>query len=132
MGCSRAAEEPTNKMDSITNITTDEDAIAFADELRAGLAEHKPELAQAFEGALVMTLSLEEINALGLANQERFSSNETFYIVSWETATDTLIKLCSTAFTPTGVIALEPSCAVTEIVEEGNETGEEEQNNATD
>lgn len=105
-------------------ITTDEDAIAFADELRAGLAEHKPELAQPFDGALVMTLDWDEMNALGLSNPEWFAGNETFYLVSWEAASGSLVKLCSTAFTPTGDVALEPSCAVTEVVIESEEEEE--------
>lgn len=106
-------------------ITTDEEAIAFADELRADLAEQKPELAQSFDGALVMTLDWDEMNALGLSKQEWFSGNETFYLVSWEIAAGDLVKLCSTAFTTDGTVALEPSCAVTEIVEEEMENSEE-------
>lgn len=127
-GCSRTPEEPTNAI----TITTDEDAIAFANQLRSDLSQHKPELAQPFDGALVMTLSLAEINALGLSKQEWFSGNETFYLVSWETASGSFVKLCSTAFTTIGVVALEPSCAVTEIVEEDTETEEAEENNAVD
>lgn len=113
-------------------ITTDEEAIAFADQYRSGLSKQKPELAQPFDDVLVMTLDWDEMNALGLSKQEWFEGNETFYLVSWETAAGSLVKLCSTAFTTTGDVALEPSCAVTEIVEEDTGTEKAEENNATD
>lgn len=117
-GCSTASE----KQEKDITITTDEDAIAFADELRADFAPEKPELAQPFDGALVMTLDNEEMNALGLADPELPDANETFYLVSWETVSGNLVKVCSTAFTTTGAIALEPGCAVMEIVVEEDDT----------
>ncbi len=110
-------QQELEKRQNIT-ITNDEDAIAFADKLRGDLSVRKPELAQPFDGALVMTLNWSEVNSLGVTKQEWFTGNETFYVVSWEIAAGDLVKLCSTAFATDGNVALEPSCVVTEVVEE--------------